>query len=289
MSESKDAQSNENVFKGANYADDYRKGRPKHPESLMAAILDFLKKGFKLDELNLAVDVGCGPGESTEILQPHFKQVIGLDYSQEMIENALNHNTFANVDYKMSTAESMPMINDCSVDLVTAGRAIQYFEFDKFFSECKRILKPGGVVAFYSSNHARFVIDEDPEKAEKLNDRFTKLRLEDTKGFWEGQIGIKQRKYVDIHVPFQDTKEIRDTSICLKSQTTFADFLQLFKSVPAFLKFAQVNGQEAWNQVLERFIADFLSILQVSKDENYDKIILDVCHDYFVVMARNKC
>ena len=51
------------------------------------------------DELDLAVDVGCGPGESTEILQPHFRRILGLDYSQSMIENAKKHNLFSNVEY----------------------------------------------------------------------------------------------------------------------------------------------------------------------------------------------
>ena len=75
-------------------------------------------------------------------------------------------------------------------------------------------------MAFYSSDHARFVIPDDPSKALKLNERFRKLREVETKGFWEGQIGIKQRKYVDISVPFNDTFEIRDNSISNESETT---------------------------------------------------------------------
>ena len=55
-------------------------------------------------ELDLAVDVGCGPGESTEILQPHFKRILGLDYSQSMIENAKKHNPFSNVEYRYLNA-----------------------------------------------------------------------------------------------------------------------------------------------------------------------------------------
>ena len=67
------------------------------------------------------------------------------------------------------------MIQDESVDLITAGRAIQYFDFDNFSKECKRILKPNGVVAFYSSDHTRFVIPDEPGKAAKLNERFRKV------------------------------------------------------------------------------------------------------------------
>ena len=68
------------------------------------------------------------------------------------------------------------MLEDKSVVLVTAGRAIQYFNFDSFFSECKRVLKSDGIVAFYSSDHTEFVIPESPEKAQKLNDRFRKVK-----------------------------------------------------------------------------------------------------------------
>ena len=50
--------------------------------------------------MQLGVDVGCGPGESTWILQPHFYQVIGLDTSSAMIEDATQNNEFSNVKYK---------------------------------------------------------------------------------------------------------------------------------------------------------------------------------------------
>ena len=36
----------------------------------------------------LAVDVGCGTGQSTRILSPFFRRVLGLDVSQAQIENA---------------------------------------------------------------------------------------------------------------------------------------------------------------------------------------------------------
>ena len=77
---------------------------------------------------------------------------------------------------RMSSAEEMPL-EDSSVTLITAGRAIQYFDFPKFFAECKRVLVPGGIVAFYSSEHIKFVIDEQPETAQRLNDLFTKVTL----------------------------------------------------------------------------------------------------------------
>ena len=75
----------------------------------------------------------------------------------------------------MGSAEDIPC-EDSSVTLITAGRAIQYFDFPKFFAECKRVLVPGGIVAFYSSEHIKFVIHDQPEKAKQLNDLFDKVR-----------------------------------------------------------------------------------------------------------------
>jgi len=282
---SEDAAKNKNVFEGSNYAANYRKGRSKHPESLIQAILNFSKEKYN-GTLELAIDVGCGPGESTDILAPNFKKVIGLDYSQGMIDNAKEHNNFRNVEYDISSAESMPMIANGSVDLVTAGRAIQYFDFPKFFTECKRILKINGIVAFYSSDHLEFIIEKDPAKAKKMNERFRHLREVETGDFWKGQIGIKQRKYVDIEVPFEEKLEIRDSSIFSQSKTSLQDFMNLFKSVPAFVKFAEANGQEAWENLREKFLHDLLDILEVPKDSNLSDIVLDSCYRYFLIMGR---
>ena len=38
-----DFKSNQSVFQGDKYAQDYRKGRPNHPECLVDAILAFLR------------------------------------------------------------------------------------------------------------------------------------------------------------------------------------------------------------------------------------------------------
>ena len=114
-----DVKSNQDVFSGDKYAENYRKGRPGHPKSLVDAILKFLRVKVQLLkiqvifvlclllfvqflgtlELEVAVDVGCGPGESVEILQSYFAKIIGLDNSQSMVDNAKQNNSFANVEY----------------------------------------------------------------------------------------------------------------------------------------------------------------------------------------------
>lgn len=111
----------------------------------------------------------------------------------------------------------------------------------------------------------------------------------DTKGFWEGQIGIKQRKYIDIKVPFDEVLEIRDDSMIFnKDSTSIETFLQLFTSVPAFVKYSQVHGREQWAQLERTFLENFLDILELPSDTDPSQVKLDTRHDYFLIMGRQQ-
>ena len=274
------------VFSGSDYASDYRKGRPNYPASLMEAILN-----FHGGDHELAVDVGCGPGESTLMVQPFFKQVIGIDNSQAMVDNANEHNNHGNVEYKVGRAEDLSTyFRPESVSLITVGRSIQYFDTDQFFEECRVILKKNATLAFFSSDHTKFVVSGNPKLSTKLNQRFTRLREVDTKGFWEGQIGIKQRRYVDIKVPFRDTRIIREDGPSPIFQEieehSLQDHLDLFKSVPAFREFARVNGTDRWKKVLDAYVEDFLDILGLKPGCDYSKVTTRARLDYFIIMSK---
>ena len=92
---------------------------------------------------------------------------------------------------------------------------------------------------------------------------------------------------MDINVPFEDILEIRDDSICSHSQTSLQDFLQLFKSVPAFVKYGQVHGQESWQALEKAFLRDFLDILELPENTDLSSVVLETRHVYFLIMARN--
>lgn len=50
--------------------------------------------------LNLAYDVGCGSGQSTQFLAPYFTQVIGTDVSSAQIDNAIKGNPQPNIKFE---------------------------------------------------------------------------------------------------------------------------------------------------------------------------------------------
>jgi ubiquinone/menaquinone biosynthesis C-methylase UbiE len=69
--------------------------------------------------------------------------VIATDASEKQIANAERH---PRVEYRTATAEESGL-EAASVDLVTVAQALHWFDLDRFYSELRRVLKPGGIFA----------------------------------------------------------------------------------------------------------------------------------------------
>jgi len=54
------------------------------------------------------------------------------------------------VTFLQSTAEDLSQFPSDSFQLVIAGRCIHYFDTVKFFAEVDRLLKPGGILVYYT-------------------------------------------------------------------------------------------------------------------------------------------
>ena len=111
--------------------EDYRKFRPTYPDSLYESVLVFAGQerhhaSSSQQRGGLAVDLGCGNGQATSALAPHFDRVIGLDPSEEQLRNA--DRSQANVEYRLGScgATGLP---PHSVDLLTAASALHWCEW----------------------------------------------------------------------------------------------------------------------------------------------------------------
>ena len=65
--------------------------------------------------------------------------------------------------HRVGFAEALPN-KDLSVDLVTACQSVHWLDFDKFYSEVDRVLKPRGVLAIYGY-HLTGVSPDHPQSA----------------------------------------------------------------------------------------------------------------------------
>jgi SAM-dependent methyltransferase len=127
----------------------YAKSRPSYPDEL------FRQLAGLCSETDLAWDVGCGNGQATLGLAPHFKQVIGSDVSPEQLSQARSAD---NVEYCLLNAEwpleqltrVTPELAPGSVDLVTVAQALHWFDLDRFYTNVQAVLKPAGLLAVWT-------------------------------------------------------------------------------------------------------------------------------------------
>ncbi|XP_029558132.1 putative methyltransferase DDB_G0268948 [Salmo trutta] len=134
------------LFEGKEHATSYWKYRVSPSAQLIEEVMSFLKKKRGVQPCDLAVDVGCGSGQGTVLLAPHFSSVVGTDISPAQLEVAQEHTTAPNISYRQCQAEELPFA-DSSVDLVTAMSAFHWFDRPRFLQEAHRILKAKGCLA----------------------------------------------------------------------------------------------------------------------------------------------
>lgn len=91
------------LFEGSDHAKAYAQFRPSPPASLAEAVVAFLDADDGGSRRGLALDVGCGSGQSTAFLSPHFRRVVGTDISENQIREArgtLDRGRFPNVEFR---------------------------------------------------------------------------------------------------------------------------------------------------------------------------------------------
>ncbi|XP_075141554.1 uncharacterized protein LOC142217258 [Leptodactylus fuscus] len=137
------------LFNKTSFSATYQKGMIPAANEIVQLILSYVEKKTNGRALEMAVDVGCGTGRYTIPLASHFKKVLGTDISVSQINVAKEDSTPKNVFYLVAPAEKLPL-RDASVDLVTAGLAAHWFNFDKFASEAIRVLKTNGCLAVHA-------------------------------------------------------------------------------------------------------------------------------------------
>lgn len=158
----------------------YAAFRPSYPAHLYNKVLAYHHGPKKL-----AIDLGCGTAIVTRELSKHFDHVIGTDPSKGMIEQARQQGSqLSNVEYREALAEASPFLEDGSVDMVVSGQAAHWFDFPKWFAEMKRVVRPGGTLAFWGYKDHVFV---DSKRATDILNEFAYGDSEDLLGpYWPG-------------------------------------------------------------------------------------------------------
>ena len=107
-----------------------------------------------LSGIKAILDLGCGPGGWVlEVAREHPDiKVIGIDISQSMIQFAKAQaisRGYGNASFKVMDVKQPLLFEDASFDLVnerTLYGVMAPGEWPQLLAECKRILRPGGII-----------------------------------------------------------------------------------------------------------------------------------------------
>jgi SAM-dependent methyltransferase len=121
-------------------AKDYALFRPSYPKEAIDAVLDGLSRQDGL----VAADIGAGTGISSRLLGDRGVRVFAIEPNAAMRESAEPH---PHVTFVGGTAEATGL-DDASVDLLLCAQAFHWFKPEEALAEFRRILRPGGRIAF---------------------------------------------------------------------------------------------------------------------------------------------
>lgn len=139
----------QNAFKDhfSAVADAYAAARPDYPEALFAQLARLVPADAQVWE------PGCGSGQATRGLAAHFARVYASDPSARQIEQHWAREASMRGEGKVALAiepGERTGLADASVGLVAVAQAVHWFERERFFAECERVLAPGGVLAAWA-------------------------------------------------------------------------------------------------------------------------------------------
>lgn len=132
-------------YDATNMAAVYDQGRSHGP-----AVLDLWMRTISSlieEQPTKILDLGCGTGRFTQDLATYFNaEVIGVDPSAKMLEQAEAKRTDSRVRYEAGRGEAIPLAND-SVDLIFMSMVFHHFVDQlQAASECHRVLREKGTV-----------------------------------------------------------------------------------------------------------------------------------------------
>lgn len=167
---------------------EYAKFIPNYPLGLY----EFLQTIITGNEA--AWDCGTGNGQVAIELAKIFKHVYATDISEQQLKNAIQKE---NITYSQQSAEDTDF-DKKFFDLICVAQAIHWFDFEMFYSEVKRTLKPEGILAVMG--YGLFKTDSETEKV------ILQLYNELTGPYWDPERRYLDENYATIPFPFQELK-----------------------------------------------------------------------------------
>lgn len=218
----------------SNQADKYSKFRPTYSLEMIDFILQFV------GEKHAALDIATGNGQVATLLSPHFREVCATDISNNQLDNATKR---PNITYSLQPAETT-IFTDNKFDLITVAQAVHWFDFDKFYDEVKRILKPEGIFAILGYG----LLQTNPE-ADKVLLHFYKNIIGP---YWDPERRYLDENYTTIPFPFTELEAPKLSNKLVWSYSQLEGYLETWSAVEHYKKANGKNPLDIIRQDLKK-------------------------------------
>ncbi|MFL7868626.1 MAG: class I SAM-dependent methyltransferase [Anaerolineales bacterium] len=206
-------------------AREYAQHRPRYPE----AMFDYLASLAPSNEL--VWDCGTGNGQAALALANRFQRVIATDASAEQIASAFPHER---IEYRIEPSE-YTTIPSGTVDLITVGTAVHWFDFEPFYAEVRRVGKANSILAVWTY-HLPVI---EPE-IDRWLEHFYRVTLAD---YWPERIHYLDLRYRTLHFPFA---EIEPPAFEMEANWELNSLIGFLGSWSAVRKLIKDNGKKAF-------------------------------------------
>lgn len=124
---------------------------------------------------NTVLELGCGTGKNTVWLLEKAKQIIAVDFSEEMLNKAKEKINNPKVTFKKADITKTWEIESEFADLITTSLILEHIkELDFIFKQAYKKLKPNGIFFIcelhpykqYAGSKARFETENGTEELE---------------------------------------------------------------------------------------------------------------------------
>lgn len=201
----------------------YKTFRPQYPESI------FKWLATQTPSTQLAWDCGTGNGQAAVQLARYFKYVIATDPSAEQLKLAT---TAENIEYRCEVAEHSTL-TDRSADLVCIAQALHWFDFESFYREVRRVVKPGGIIC----GIAYGLPVTEPTILEKIKHLHNVVLKE----YWDQERQLVADLYKDIPFPFES---IATPPFSVEKEMTIEEITGYLKTWSGLKKMIKTTGQD---------------------------------------------
>lgn len=203
-------------------SDIYAKYRPKYPP----ALFDYLAS--ITPDTQQAWDCASGSGQCATGLRNSFVHVIATDGSESQVVHATHEK---NISYMVSVSEQIA-IRSNTIDLVTVAQALHWFDFEKFYAEVNRVLRPGGLIATWCYTLCQI--------SPQIDQIIFELNYNTLGEYWSPEIYHVDGGYATIPFPY---KEEKTPEFKIQAQWDFLEFIGFLSTWTAVKKFVQTHNR----------------------------------------------